>query len=193
MDVANLLWRSRALTAHDPNAMACLCAPTLADSLHTYVTTTLSPITILTTNQPAPGTGPDYALTALFGLPHNPLTAPLALAAFRALEDHHHHVSTNNEESSPRHHHPPGPVTQRSLHRLARAGGLELSWKAYRVRVLEWLAERGVRGVRDFMFVTMKDLMREASNTAAAAAAATAAPAGGSGSGTATAVGEMTG
>ncbi|KAF4542898.1 Mis6 domain-containing protein [Lasiodiplodia theobromae] len=190
MDVANLLWRSRALTSTDPNAMACLCAPGVAAALHAYISTTLPPVLIPSANDnttaPAPGTGPDYTLAALFGLPHNALTAPLARAAFRDLEDAHH--GTSGSSNAPRH--PPGPVTQRTLHRLARAGnngngngngngggaagggggGLELSWKAYRVCVLEWLAERGVRGLRDFMFVTMKDLMKESAAAAAAAA-----------------------
>ncbi|KAL1623840.1 hypothetical protein SLS54_004303 [Diplodia seriata] len=188
MDVANLLWRSRALTSTDPNAMGCLCAPAVAAALHAYVST-LPPVlipaaattTTTTTTTPAPGTGPDYTLPSLFGLPHNALTAPLALAAFRDLEDAHH---SNNSENAAAPRHPPGPVTQRTLHRLARAGnngnngngnggggGIELSWKAYRVRVLEWLAERGVRGLRDFMFVTMKDLMKEASASGPATSA----------------------
>ncbi|EOD51016.1 putative mis6 domain protein [Neofusicoccum parvum UCRNP2] len=175
MDVANLLWRSRALTAADPNAMACLCPPSVAAALNTHLAT-LPPILIPDhdhddgdggpTLTPAPGTGPDYALPSHFGLANNALTAPLAAAALRDLEDAAR-VSSR---------HPPGPVTQRSLYRLARSnggggGGLELSWKAYRVRVLEWLAEHGVQGVRDFMFVTMKDLMREAAATATATAA----------------------
>ncbi|KAL0258692.1 hypothetical protein SLS55_006193 [Diplodia seriata] len=195
MDVANLLWRSRALTSTDPNAMGCLCAPAVAAALHAYVST-LPPVLIpatATTTTPAPGTGPDYTLPSLFGLPHNALTAPLALAAFRDLEDAHHSKNNNSgNAAAPRH--PPGPVTQRTLHRLARAGnngnngngggnggggGIELSWKAYRVRVLEWLAERGVRGLRDFMFVTMKDLMKEAS--ASASGPATSAGGGGGG------------
>ncbi|KAL1648757.1 hypothetical protein SLS58_001936 [Diplodia intermedia] len=210
MDVANLLWRSRALTSTDPNAMGCLCAPAVAAALHAYVST-LPPVliptaaatttTTTTTATPAPGTGPDYTLPSHFGLPHNALTAPLALAAFRDLEDAHHNKTNNNnnnENAAPRH--PPGPVTQRTLHRLARAGnnnnnngnngngnggggGIELSWKAYRVRVLEWLAERGVRGLRDFMFVTMKDLMKEASASASASASGPATSAGGGGGG----------
>ncbi|OMP85314.1 Centromere protein I [Diplodia seriata] len=187
MDVANLLWRSRALTSTDPNAMGCLCAPAVAAALHAYVST-LPPVLIpatATTTTPAPGTGPDYTLPSLFGLPHNALTAPLALAAFRDLEDaHHNSKNNNNSENAAAPRHPPGPVTQRTLHRLARAGnngnngngngagaGIELSWKAYRVRVLEWLAERGVRGLRDFMFVTMKDLMKEASASGPATSA----------------------
>ncbi|KAL1633601.1 hypothetical protein SLS56_002749 [Neofusicoccum ribis] len=173
MDVANLLWRSRALTAADPNAMACLCPPSVAAALNAHLAT-LPPILIpdhdhdgdgAPTLAPAPGTGPDYALPSHFGLANNALTAPLAAAALRDLED----------AARPSSRHPPGPVTQRSLYRLARSnnggGGLELSWKAYRVRVLEWLAEHGVQGVRDFMFVTMKDLMREVAATATATAA----------------------
>ncbi|OJD31534.1 mis6 domain-containing protein [Diplodia corticola] len=214
MDVANLFWRSRALTPTDPNAMGCLCAPPVAAALNAYVsslppvlippastpTTTTTPTP---TPTPAPGTGPDYTLASLFGLSHNALTAPLALATLRDLEAAHlaaaaaaSHDNDNNDNDAPQPpppqppRHPPGPVTQRTLHRLARSGaggGMELSWKAYRVRVLEWLAEHGVRGLRDFMFVTMKDLMKEAAassgTTSTATATATAATAGGGGGG----------
>ncbi|KAL1391740.1 Mis6-domain-containing protein [Phyllosticta capitalensis] len=186
MDVANLLWRNRALTSHDPNALACLCTPPLAARLNAYLTT-LPPVpsTALPGNAgpvgssnyvaeeaAATGTGPEYTLAALFGLPFNGLTAAMALAAFRRVEDEAAAAKAAQASSPPLQHHPPsyaavrhppGPVTQRSLHRVAKAGGLvpELGWKAYRVEVLRWLVARGAKGMRDFMFVTMKDLMRE--------------------------------
>ncbi|KAK7512584.1 Mis6-domain-containing protein [Phyllosticta citriasiana] len=186
MDVANLLWRNRALTSHDPNALACLCAPPLAARLNAYLAA-LPPIpstalppggAAAASEEPAPatGTGPEYSLAALFGLPFNALTAAMSLAAFRRVEDAAAAAaaaaaaSTTTTTTSSGVRHPPGPVTQRSLHRVAKAGGLvpELSWKAYRVEVLRWLVARGARGMRDFMFVTMKDLMKEGLPAAAA-------------------------
>lgn len=174
MDVANLLWRSRGLTAQDPNALACLCAPAVADALNAWLAS-LPPLTIFSTNVTAPGTGPEYTLPSLFGLSHNALTASLALAAFQDVEERWaiegrsegRRENADNAAAAAAAKHPPGPVTQRTLSRLSRASGTnrpDLNWKTYRVRVLEWLAERGAGGLRDFMFVTMKDLMREASS-----------------------------
>lgn len=185
MDVANLLWRSRGLTAQDPNALACLCAPGVADALNAWLAS-LPPLTISSTNATAPGTGPDYALPSLFGLSHNALTASLALAAFQDVEERWAAIEGRSEgrrenadnvaaAAAAAAKHPPGPVTQRTLSRLSRASGTnrpDLNWKTYRVRVLEWLAERGAGGLRDFMFVTMKDLMREASSVPGGGAAA---------------------
>lgn len=42
---------------------------------------------------------------------------------------------------------------------LAEAGGIRVGWKEYRVEVLEWLDERGVKGVGELMGCTMKGLM----------------------------------
>ena len=52
-----------------------------------------------------------------------------------------------------------GPVTQRSLALLGQNGGVKVNWSDYRLDVLQWLADRGVDGVRDLMFRTMKLLM----------------------------------
>ncbi|KAF2146035.1 uncharacterized protein K452DRAFT_315297 [Aplosporella prunicola CBS 121167] len=169
MDVANLLWRSRGLTSHDLNALACLCPAPLHDALNAYVAR-LETVPALaaaaaaannsSSTTPTPATPPppkpaEYTLTAHFSLPANHLTCAPAAAAFARLEQRAVLAADAVR-------HAPGPVSQRSLHRLAKAGGMELSWKAYRVEVLRWLEEKGVTGIRDFMFATMKDLMREA-------------------------------
>ncbi|EKG11189.1 Centromere protein Cenp-I [Macrophomina phaseolina MS6] len=188
MDVANLLWRSRGLTAQDPNAMACLCAPSVADALNSWLATLTPPLNTTTT------TPEKYTLTSLFGLSYNPITAALALSAFQDMMGSNlsHDASEDRGDAPPLwEQHPPGPVTQRTLNRLSRAAAPNatngnskrpdtLNWKTYRVRVLEWLAARGAGGLRDFMFVTMKDLMREASTTSSMAH-------GGSGTGAGTA------
>lgn len=52
-----------------------------------------------------------------------------------------------------------GPVTQRSLGLLGGNGGVRISWAEYRLEVLKWLGDRGVGGVGELMFCTMKHLM----------------------------------
>lgn len=52
-----------------------------------------------------------------------------------------------------------GPVTQRSLEALAMDGGVRVGWADYRLEVLKWLGDRGVDGIGELMFCTMKHLM----------------------------------
>ena len=53
-----------------------------------------------------------------------------------------------------------GPVTQRSLAGLGAEGGVRVGWAEYRLEVLRWLGEKGVGGVGELMFCTMKHLMQ---------------------------------
>ena len=53
-----------------------------------------------------------------------------------------------------------GPVTQKSLASLSMAGGLKINWADYRLEVLKWLEERGVEGIGELMYCTMKHLMK---------------------------------
>ena len=83
---------------------------------------------------------------------------------------HHHHrpasphssASTSSASSAsascPRVRHA-GPVGQKSLAALADDGGVRIGWKDYRLRVLGWLADRGVEGIGALMGCTMKGLM----------------------------------
>ena len=73
----------------------------------------------------------------------------MSIGYVRALEDE------AEEEIESRH---PGPVTQGSLKQLERDGGVSLSWGDYRLGVLMALEARGVRGVGDLMYNTMKTL-----------------------------------
>ena len=52
-----------------------------------------------------------------------------------------------------------GPVTQRSLARLGREGGVRVGWREYRVLVLEWLGGVGVGGIGELGAATMRGLM----------------------------------
>lgn len=52
-----------------------------------------------------------------------------------------------------------GPVTQRSLGQLGKDGGLKLAWANYRPGVLRYLEGKGVMGVGELMYNTLKHLM----------------------------------
>ena len=141
MDICNLLWRTRAFNKTDTNALGCLLPPTVFSALNIY-TETLSP---------------PQSLSTLFSLSHNPSLSALSIAAFRDLED----KAVDEDGFAPmlntRH---AGPVTQRSLASLAVDGGLKITWADYRLEVLNWLEERGVEGVGELMFCTMRHLMK---------------------------------
>lgn len=138
MDFCNMLWRSRAFTTADANSTGCLCPERLVASLRTYVA----------------AVDHEYSISALFGLSQNPLMSALSLKAFQELEDV---AAVNGKPDLARH---VGPTSQRTLAALEKEGGLRVSWKEYRIRVLNWLDGKGIPGVRELMFVTMKDLMK---------------------------------
>ena len=136
MDICNCLWRNRALNREDTNALGCLFPPPVLPGLRTY----------------ASGLG--HSLPTLFSLSNSTTLCALSRACFRDLED----AAVEAEEAalSVRHE---GSVTQRSLTVLGNEGGLKISWGTYRLEVLKWLEEKGVKGVRELMFNTMKHLM----------------------------------
>lgn len=138
MDVCNLLWRSRALIATDTNAMGCLYPTANVNDLQKY---------LVSIDQ-------DYNIALFFGLSHNPTLSSISRSAFAAFED----VAELEQGDAITHH--AGPVTQRSLITLGNQGGVEISWKDFRILVLNWLEMRGSPGIKDLMYATMKDLMK---------------------------------
>ncbi|MCJ1351128.1 MAG: hypothetical protein MMC33_001110 [Icmadophila ericetorum] len=141
MDVCNLLWRSRAFNTSDTNALGCLLPQAALPHLQTYVR----------------NLSPPQSLPTLFSLSFNPDFSAISIAAFRELEDKA--VEGFTEPGIDTRH--AGPVTQRSLSALAAEGGLTIGWVDYRLEVLKWLGERGVSGVGELMFCTMKHLMSQ--------------------------------
>ena len=138
MDMANLLWRSRAFNTTDSNAHACLLPWHMFSILQFYA----SHIPV-----------PSQNMSALFGLSSHPLLSGLAIAAFRQLEDS---AITAGMDISVRH---AGPITQRSLGALERDGGVKgVNWKEYRIDVLDWLSDRGLSGVQSLMGSTMRGM-----------------------------------
>jgi centromere protein I len=138
MDLCNLIWRSRALNATDANAAGLLCPESVASNLQSY----LSKV------------DRDYSIHTSFDFSHSVLTAALAQTTLTSLEEAAH---KDGEDEFPLH---AGPVTQRSLTVLEKEGGVALSWKQYRVEMLNWLESHGLDGMKKLMFATMKDLMK---------------------------------
>ena len=140
MDLCNLLWRGKAFAppsvAATATAAGFLAPQSVLPSLGSYLT----------------DLEPDYALATAFDLSHNPLLASIAAAVLSELE-----LEVGASDSQGARH--AGPATVRSLTMLSRDGGADIPWKTYRVRVLEWLEERGVAGVKTLMFATMKELI----------------------------------
>jgi centromere protein I len=138
-DLHNLVWMSKALTAAPPATMGMYCAPELGDSLHTYLT----------------GVDHEYNVKAAFNMSNNPLLASISLAAWVAIENEEIEREGYDPDAITRHE---GPVSQRKLEMLRARGGVSVQWEAYRVRVLNWMEERGLAGPKEFMFAASNQL-----------------------------------
>lgn len=138
MDVCNLLWRSRAMTKTDPNALGCLCPEPTAATLRGY---------LMSVDR-------EYSLAPFYGFSHNMLVCSLSMEALQQLERDQGTKKGINLLSHV------GPASQRTLTALEKEGGARISWKEYRIGCLQMFHRYGVSGIRDLMFVTMKDLMK---------------------------------
>lgn len=147
MDICNCLWRSRAFNTSDTNALGCLLPPPLLPKLTSYISSL--------------DTG--LSLQSLFSLSYAPVLCNLSISYLRELED----KAEEEAEGTIRIRHA-GPVTQKSLVALGKEGGLQLGWPAYRLGVLTYLEGKGVKGVGELMYNTMKHLMTARENAAKA-------------------------
>lgn len=141
MDICNCIWRSRAFNAGDLNALGCLLPASIVSLLTEYVSSL----------------DPTISLPSLFNLSMSPLFSLLAISFVRGLED------KGEEEIAIRH---AGPVTQASLKQLEKNGGLKLQWGDYRLGLLRYLENKGVAGVGELMYNTLKHLMTARENMA---------------------------
>ncbi|PMD65163.1 Mis6-domain-containing protein [Hyaloscypha bicolor E] len=141
MDVCNCLWRSRAFNSSDPNALACLMAPAVTQILSKYVASIDT----------------SMSLATLFSFSFSPVFCLLAISYVRELEDR------AEDEIDLRH---PGPPTSKSLLQLEKDGGLRLPWPDYKLGVLHYMENKGVKGVGELMYNTMKHLMTARENKA---------------------------
>lgn len=135
LDLVGLIWRSRALSA-DSRSLGAIFHESLLGPLRSYLSEVDG----------------EYNLASIFGLSHNSAISSMSLKAFQELEER---AETEADRELPRH---VGPVSQRSLVALGKEGGLNVSWKEYRLRVLDWLEKRGMSGIKELMYVTVKDL-----------------------------------
>lgn len=139
MDTCNLLWRSRAFATADANARACLLPEASIAALRQY----------------APRIDRDASLAGLFGLSWHPLLGSMARAAFLEMESEMADKDGVGELEVTHE----GPVSQRSLVVLANDGGVQVEWKEYRGKVLDWMEERGIGGVKGLIFAALKNAM----------------------------------
>lgn len=135
MDISNCVWRGRAFSTTDENAQGCRLPRSIQPSLESYLA----------------ATGSGLSLATAFGLSQSPLLCLQSISLVRELED------VDMEDLRARH---AGPVTQASLSQLANRGGLALSWQEYRSEVLAYLESKGLPGVPELMYNTMKNLMK---------------------------------
>ena len=140
-DIYNLFWVARGLAVADQKSVGMHCDPALRSILNDYLS----------------GLDREYAIGHTFGLSHNAWLASMSSAAWHALEEREIDLEGYDRGSIVWHR---GPVSQRSLAAL-RNGGVDVDWegtRGYKVFVLNWLADRGLAGLRDLMFATVIDL-----------------------------------
>ncbi|CZR60000.1 related to Mis6 domain protein [Phialocephala subalpina] len=134
MDICNCLWRSKAFNTTDQNAKGCLLAPNITLRLSAYIGDLDNVL----------------QLPSLFFFSYSPLFCLLSISYIRELEDRAMDVIERRH---------PGPVSQQSLKQLEKGGGMKLTWQDYRLGFLHYLERRGVNGIGELMYNTMKHLM----------------------------------
>lgn len=134
MDVCNCFWRGRAFTDNDTNALGCMVPRSLVPTLTTYVSSV----------------DKTFSLDSIFGLSYSPVLCLQSIRVVRELED----AGMEKDQSIRTRH--AGPVTQNSLARLPGSGGINLSWKDYRVDVLATLSANELPGITELLKNTMK-------------------------------------
>ena len=140
-DVYNHFWVARGLTVVAQKSLGMYCDPLLRSSLNDYLS----------------GLGRQYAIGHAFNLSNNAWLASMSSAAWHALENQEIDRGQYDRRSIRRH---PGPVSQQSLAAL-KDGGISVDWdgpNGYKVFAVNWLAERGLGGIRELMFSTVSDL-----------------------------------
>ncbi|KAF1923756.1 Mis6-domain-containing protein [Didymella exigua CBS 183.55] len=140
-DVYNFFWVARGLAVAEQKSVGMHCHSVLRSSLDAHLKR-------LDRN---------YAISHVFNLSHNAWLASMSSAAWHALEEEEIDRQGHNRATIKARN---GPVTQQSLASL-KNGGISVDWDGadgYKVFVLNWLAERGLGGLRALMFATVTDL-----------------------------------
>lgn len=152
MDLCNLLWRNRALNSDDPNALGCLLPAETRGALHEF---TAEVAEKQRKRLSGSADGFQYSLPLMFSLSHNVALAAHSAACFAAFEEE---VLGGDDINAPR---LTRPVTQKSLTALEKQGGAKISWQDYRIKMLQWLDQRGSLGIGKLMRSTMKALRKD--------------------------------
>ncbi|KAL5604201.1 hypothetical protein BROUX41_002182 [Berkeleyomyces rouxiae] len=134
-DLVNLIWRLRAFSLADAGVHGCLMPPAITHRLDGYMRTVDSSLGIATA----------------FGLSFAPALSGISMAALRDLEERQ--MQEDRDAVAQRH---AGPATSQSLAKLARQGGLELSFQDYRLIVLRYMETRGLTGLPELMRSTLQ-------------------------------------
>jgi centromere protein I len=141
-DIYHLIWISRALVTTDQRAVGFHCDTALRTQLNDHLH----------------GLDREYAIGAAFLLSNYAWMASMSAAAWRAMEEREINQEGFDKDNIRYHQ---GPVSQRSLEVLKRKGGVSVDWDGaggYKVFVLEWMAQRGLGGVKELMFATVSEL-----------------------------------
>lgn len=150
MDMCNLLWRNRGLNRDDPNAKGCLITPRATEVFTEY----LDELNELIARRDDDGGKYRFLLASLFSFGHHTALCGSAAACFRDIEAQ---VEAEGKALSAR---LGRPVTQKALTALEKDGGVKISWQEFRLKMLDWLDERGAEGIGALMRVTMKTLRK---------------------------------
>lgn len=141
-DLYNLVWVHHAFQIKAQKSAGLYCHKELGPKLNEYLI----------------GIERQYTFGSAFMLSNNAWLASLSATAWRAMEEREIEREGFDRDNIRYHQ---GPVTSDSLKVLNRNGGVSADWdgsNGYKVFVLNWLAERGLEGVRNLMFAIVTDL-----------------------------------
>lgn len=161
IDICNLLWRNRALNTEDANAVGCHIAKSTVEEWKQY----LQDLNDVQENAYR------YQLSSVFSLSYNSILSASSAACFReiykeAKQKNESGIGNGNGNKNGAGGAdyitgiPSQPVTQRSLSALKDDEGISVGWQEYRLRVLDWMDERGCAGIGELMRRTMKALRK---------------------------------
>ncbi|VDB86202.1 BgtA-21251 [Blumeria graminis f. sp. tritici] len=129
VDLCNCFWHSKAFNTSDTNALGCLLSSQVQKTLKDYVAYL----------------GNSFELSAMFGLSLSPVTFLMARSYLEEKEK-----SVNQSEKHR------GVITPASLQLLQLKGGLDISWKEFRLGMLQSLEQKGVTGMPGLIYSTLK-------------------------------------
>ncbi|KAF2826193.1 Mis6-domain-containing protein [Ophiobolus disseminans] len=147
-DIYHLVWISRALIVAEQKAIGLYCDPELRSTLNDYLG----------------GIDREYAIGTSFGLSNNAWLSSMSAAAWHTIEEREINREGFDRNNIQYHQ---GPVSPRSLEVLKKMGGVGVNWEGangYKAFVLNWLAERGLGGIRELMFATVQELRKQGAN-----------------------------